>query len=634
MKTYTPTAALLLASMTALSAQAQSVYSGATGGNWSLGTNWTPNGEPITGNTANLNTTGSVRNVIYDASASGTVGNITIAQGSAFANSLELQRSLSFTTLNILNTGTSGGNNAGRITLNGTQGLTVGSGSTVNFGNSTTASTTADVISGNSTAGVAVSGGTVNVNAASTGTGSQIHTVAVPYSQTSGSLVINSVQISGGPGGNARLNATSNFSVTGGSILFTGSAGNINVSNLVMKGATNVIGNTVSVTNSDSSTTLVAQIALISTGNQTLSMGTTNNFTVRNDAGNVAGLSATKTLTSTAAANNIGSILLQNGAGATSGVHVLSFSLGSNLTLASGKTDAFTFNLGNPSTASKQTTSIELNGFTYDGTAATNNSGAFAPAIGNISSKFAITSSTTGGVFKFASFNLNGNSTADTSIGNNVTLHATGTNANVLSTGTGGNGTISSGSRFLYTGSSSTLASARSIGKIEVGDGTNASVLTTSSTVTALGDVKVNSQGTLGLSANNSLVAGNLILNGGTLKSNAFTNAFTGTLDLDANSIINLNGGGIFTFADSTSAVWGANTLSITGTFVDGVSIRFGTSAAGLAVGQLANININGSAAMIDSSGFLSVAIPEPSSFAALAGFVMLGLVACRRRRA
>jgi fibronectin-binding autotransporter adhesin len=142
------------------------------------------------------------------------------------------------------------------------------------------------------------------------------------------------------------------------------------------------------------------------------------------------------------------------------------------------------------------------------------------------------------------------------------------------------------------------------------------------------------SGGTLAMGANNAFAVTNFALNGGTFAVGTFTNTTVGTLALTANSTITLGSGGTFAFANSSALNWGSNTLSITGTFVDGASIRFGTSSGGLTSAQLALISINGGAAGIDASGFLTAsAIPEPSTFAVLAGLGVLGLAACRRRR-
>jgi len=140
--------------------------------------------------------------------------------------------------------------------------------------------------------------------------------------------------------------------------------------------------------------------------------------------------------------------------------------------------------------------------------------------------------------------------------------------------------------------------------------------------------------GTLALGANNVFAVSNFSLGGGTLGVGTFTNTAVGTLALTGNSTITLGSGGAFAFADSDALNWGSNTLSITGTFLDGFSIRFGTDATGLTSGQLALISINGGAASINSSGYLvASAIPEPATYAALAGLGVLGLAAVRRRR-
>jgi hypothetical protein len=47
---------------------------------------------------------------------------------------------------------------------------------------------------------------------------------------------------------------------------------------------------------------------------------------------------------------------------------------------------------------------------------------------------------------------------------------------------------------------------------------------------------------------------------------------------------------------------------------------------------QLSAITINGVGAQIDSSGFVTP-VPEPGTYAALAGAMALGFVAYRRRR-
>ena len=164
----------------------------------------------------------------------------------------------------------------------------------------------------------------------------------------------------------------------------------------------------------------------------------------------------------------------------------------------------------------------------------------------------------------------------------------------------------------------------------------NTSTWTLTSANTYTGTTTI-SGGTLAMGVSNTFAdSSNFVMNGGTLAVSTFSDT-VGTLSLlPGTSTITLGSGGTFAFADSSalSSSW-AGTLSISGTFLDGSSIRFGTNGLGLTSTQLALININGFAAAINGSGYLTVsAIPEPATYAALAGLGILGFVAYRRRRA
>ena len=140
--------------------------------------------------------------------------------------------------------------------------------------------------------------------------------------------------------------------------------------------------------------------------------------------------------------------------------------------------------------------------------------------------------------------------------------------------------------------------------------------------------------GTLALGASNVLSnSSNIVLGGGTFAVGGFTDT-VGTLSLTANSFLTLGVGGALVFADSASIDWGSSLLSVSGSFVDGVSLRFGSNEFGLTSAQLGKISINGGAAGIDAFGYLTLAtIPESSAFAAFAGVGALALSALRRRR-
>lgn len=93
------------------------------------------------------------------------------------------------------------------------------------------------------------------------------------------------------------------------------------------------------------------------------------------------------------------------------------------------------------------------------------------------------------------------------------------------------------------------------------------------------------------------------------------------TIDLDPTVTL-------LAFDDSSAQNWTGGTVTIAG-FEDGV-IRFGTDATGLTATQLGLID--GGAYSLDSDGFL-VTVPEPSTFALLAGGLALGFIVIRRRR-
>ena len=99
--------------------------------------------------------------------------------------------------------------------------------------------------------------------------------------------------------------------------------------------------------------------------------------------------------------------------------------------------------------------------------------------------------------------------------------------------------------------------------------------------------------------------ASDVVLGAGTLDVGAFTETAR-TLDLTAAATIDLEPGGVIAFAGSSSVDWTGGSLNITGAFVPGVSIRFGTSDAGLDVTQLALITVNGSGSYkLDPAGYL-----------------------------
>ena len=135
-------------------------------------------------------------------------------------------------------------------------------------------------------------------------------------------------------------------------------------------------------------------------------------------------------------------------------------------------------------------------------------------------------------------------------------------------------------------------------------DGAGTLELTGANTYTGTTTVSV---GTLKLGASDVLPnASNIIIGTGTLDTATFTDT-TGTLDVSAAAAINLGSGATLAFADSNAVDWTGGTLNITGTFVSGSSLRFGTTNAGLTSAQLLAISATGfSSFALDANGFLT----------------------------
>lgn len=107
--------------------------------------------------------------------------------------------------------------------------------------------------------------------------------------------------------------------------------------------------------------------------------------------------------------------------------------------------------------------------------------------------------------------------------------------------------------------------------------------------------------GTMDAIANNS----NIIIGDATLSVSTFTDA-VGTLDITNSATIDLGVGGALAFADSSSINWAGGTLEITGSFVSGSSLRFGTNNAGLTPAQIALISADGFTNFnLNSGGYL-----------------------------
>ncbi len=119
--------------------------------------------------------------------------------------------------------------------------------------------------------------------------------------------------------------------------------------------------------------------------------------------------------------------------------------------------------------------------------------------------------------------------------------------------------------------------------------------------------------GTLALGANDALPATAITIGDATLDAATFTDA-VGTLDVTTlTSKINLGTGAALAFAPCNAVSWTGGKLNITGTFVPGVSLKFGTDATGLTSDQLLLISAPGFTTFsLTPAGFLTAtALPN-----------------------
>ncbi len=166
-----------------------------------------------------------------------------------------------------------------------------------------------------------------------------------------------------------------------------------------------------------------------------------------------------------------------------------------------------------------------------------------------------------------------------------------------------------SGTSFEYSGIIANGAAGMTLTKT----GTGTQILSGTNTYT--GATFINA-GTLTLGANDILPTTTVSIGDATLDVATFTDT-AGTLDLTGPATIDLDVHGKIAFADSSAVEWtndiiGGGTLAITGTFVSGSSLRFGTTNTGLTAGQLTRIAIQGNAAhlALDGSGYLISGYP------------------------
>ncbi len=133
-----------------------------------------------------------------------------------------------------------------------------------------------------------------------------------------------------------------------------------------------------------------------------------------------------------------------------------------------------------------------------------------------------------------------------------------------------------------------------------------AGTFTLSGANTYSGDTTING-GTLALGASNVISSNSdIIIGNATLNAATFTDNL-GTLDVAGTATINLGTGAAIAFANSSAIDWTGGTLNVTGTFVSGTSLRFGTTSSGLTPAQLALISVPGFHSFaLNTSGYLT----------------------------
>ena len=141
---------------------------------------------------------------------------------------------------------------------------------------------------------------------------------------------------------------------------------------------------------------------------------------------------------------------------------------------------------------------------------------------------------------------------------------------------------------------------------------TTAGTLVLSGTNSYTGATVIN-DGTLALGASNAIPSTAVSIGNATLNAATFTDTL-GTLDVTASAVINLGAGASLSFAASNAITW-TGTLNLTGTFVSGSSLRFGTTSSGLTSTQLGKISAAGFTGFaLNSSGYLTA---TPGGFSA-----------------
>lgn len=613
-----------LASMAAVSAiaaypavAANYTWTSATaGGNWSASANWTPSSAfPVDGDTGILGDVSSgTRTVVYDSSANGTITGLQFNQTTAGAtNLLQVSRSLFVRTAVDLSASA------------GTEKIAVGSGLT--FSTSATLGQALSVgangeleLQGTATiagtGGLSISGGTLRV-AGTTNSATTQSTVNTTFSMSSGTITL----ANSGSGAETQ---------TGRSLIFSGNTnitgGTITTTNTGYAGAVFLNGATTVLNLTSSDTGLVYQ--LNGTGNQSLTTNQ-NFFATGGNVGLILRGSGVKTLTSTSDANGtINNIQLADGNGGSSAATTLK--LGSNLRSGTGANVSAAGFANTMDGGGNIQIGIDTSGYTYDLSPGAN-SGVWTPNKGNATNTAQWTLSNSGaagvGGLKANAFNFS-TSGVQVNVGAGQVLTAVGGAG--TATNLGSSGSFDLAAKFVYAGNAAaanpaTLASGRAIGALEVQTGY---LKASGASFDAAGGITVKSGAKLDFTTV-ALTSPSMTLDVagassfGQIVAASYT--YAGALNIHFTSTIAEGTYDLYSF--SGSATSGLSSVSLTGL----ASLGLGGSA-GVWTGSTGGFDFT----FTEASGDLVVsasAIPEPSTFALMAGFASLGLCGVRRRR-
>jgi autotransporter-associated beta strand protein len=236
------------------------------------------------------------------------------------------------------------------------------------------------------------------------------------------------------------------------------------------------------------------------------------------------------------------------------------------------------------------------------------------------------------GALRFAALNAGGNSANNYSVSSGAALELDGDFNQTINNGTytlNGSGIAGSGALRSLGGTKSVagsgtgginLATDAGIG-VDAGNLTIAQVVKGPGALTKVGagtltltgannhsGATIVSAGTLALGASNVLPATPVSVGAATLAIAAGVTEATGRLDVTGAATLHLgDSSSAIAFDDNGDLLDWAGALDITGAFVPGVSVRFGTDGSGLTAAQLAKITVNGVGSFtLNASGHLA----------------------------